>query len=298
MNTPVAFLIFNRPQKTARVFEAIRQAKPAMLLVIADGPRPDQPGEAEKCAATRAVISQVDWNCTVLKNYADENLGCQQRIVSGLDWVFDQVEAAIILEDDCLPHPTFFPFCEALLQCYADDERVMTISGENFQPRQQTTPYSYYFSQFMHCWGWASWRRAWQHFDLGMQHWPILRDSAWLNSLFPKPHMARYWRGIFDQVYDNGIDTWDYTWQYSIWTQHGLNILPNRNLVSNIGFDAAGTHTVDPQSLWANLPVQAMPFPLKHPPHLVRNTEADVHTQKTIYQASNLAQKIWRKISA
>ena len=133
MKTPVAFLIFNRPDTTAKVFEAIRQAKPPKLLVVADGPRSDNPSEAEKCQAAREIIEQVDWECEVLTNYSDVNLGCKTRVSSGLDWVFDNVEEAIILEDDCLPHPSFFPFCEKLLDNYRDDKRIMDIRRNNMQ---------------------------------------------------------------------------------------------------------------------------------------------------------------------
>ena len=112
LNTPVAFLIFNRPHTTQRVFAEIAKARPPKLLVVADGPRNDRPGEAELCAQTRAIIDQVDWDCEVLTHYADKNMGCKKRIASGIDWVFTQVEEAIILEDDCLPEASFFQFCE------------------------------------------------------------------------------------------------------------------------------------------------------------------------------------------
>jgi hypothetical protein len=160
LTTPVAFLIFNRPDTTAKVFEAIRQAKPPKLLVVADGPRPDRPDDIEKCKAARGVVEQVDWDCEVLRNYSDVNLGCKKRVSSGLDWVFNTVEEEIILEDDCLPHPTFFRFCEELLDYYRHDERIMVISGDNFQFGRNCTEYSYYFSRYNHCWGWSTWRRS------------------------------------------------------------------------------------------------------------------------------------------
>ncbi|MEW6491011.1 MAG: glycosyltransferase family 2 protein, partial [Cyanobacteriota bacterium] len=164
MKTPVVFIIFNRPDTTQKVFEAIRQAHPPLLFVIADGPRPNKPGEDQKCAATRAIIDQVDWDCEVLTNYSEINLGCERRVSSGLNWVFDTVEEAIILEDDCLPHPTFFSFCEELLDYYRNDQRVMVITGQNVQFGRKRTDYTYYFSRYNHCWGWASWRRAWRSY--------------------------------------------------------------------------------------------------------------------------------------
>ena len=161
LKTPVAFIIFNRPSLTQIVFNTIRQAKPKQLFVIADGAR--FPEEKEKCQQARDIIRQVDWDCEVLANYSDVNLGCGKRISSGISWVFEHVEAAIILEDDCLPHLSFFRYCENLLDYYRDDERVMAIGGDNFQDGNKKTPYSYYFSKYPHVWGWATWRRAWKH---------------------------------------------------------------------------------------------------------------------------------------
>ena len=171
MKTPVAFIIFNRPDTTKRVFEAIRQAKPPKLFVIADGSRSDRLGEAEKCAATRAIIDGVDWECEILTNYSDVNLGCKIRVSSGLDWVFSEVEEAIILEDDCLPHPSFFAFCEELLEKYRNDSRIMQICGSNVLKDQVNIDDSYYFSKYGPIWGWASWRRAWQEYDVDMKLW-------------------------------------------------------------------------------------------------------------------------------
>ncbi|WP_235006738.1 methyltransferase domain-containing protein [Calothrix rhizosoleniae] len=279
LTTPVAFLIFNRPDTTARVFEVIRQAKPPKLLVVADGARVDKPGEAEKCAATRAIINQVDWECEILTNYSEVNLGCRKRVSSGLDWVFEQVEEAIILEDDCLPHPTFFRYCQELLDKYRDDERIMMISGDNFQFGQKRTEYSYYFSRYGHCWGWASWRRAWTNYDDYMQKWPELRDNGWLNSVLQNEQTIAYWSKIFQGVYD-GFNTWDYIWLFTLWANNGLTILPHENLVSNIGF-GSGTHTIMSNSQFANMPVEVMNFPLKHPRMINRNIEADDFTEKT-----------------
>lgn len=172
MQTPVAFIIFNRPDRTAKVFEAIRQARPSMLLVAADGPRVNRTGETGKCAETRSIIDRVDWPCEVLTNYSDINMGMKQREATAFSWVFDIVEEAILLEDDCLPHPTFFRYCEELLRYYRHDERVMTISGDNTplgNPRNRQTQDSYYFSIYARTWGWATWRRAWQHYDLEMK---------------------------------------------------------------------------------------------------------------------------------
>jgi hypothetical protein len=282
MKTPVAFIIFNRPETTARVFEAIRQAKPPLLLVIADGARTSKPGEAEKCAATRAIIDGVDWDCEVITNYSGVNLGCGKRVSSGIDWVFQEVEEAIILEDDCLPHPSFFQFCEELLEYYRHDTRIMCISGDNFQSGKKYSAASYYFSIYPHCWGWASWRRAWKHYDFEMIKWPEIRDGGWLSSILDSRESLRYWSKIFDNMYKGVIDTWDYQWTFTCWIQNGLSILPEVNLISNIGFGADATHTVENSPL-ANLPVEAVEFPIVHPPFLLRNYEADRLTNKIIF---------------
>jgi GT2 family glycosyltransferase len=158
LTTPVAFLIFNRPDTTARVFEAIRQAKPPKLLVVADGPRPDRPDDIEKCKAARAIVEGVDWDCEVLKNYSDINLGCGKRPATGITWVFEQVEEAIILEDDCMPNPTFFEFCQAMLAEYRDDKRIMMIGGTNFLGEWKSKIQSYHFSFYGGTWGWASYK--------------------------------------------------------------------------------------------------------------------------------------------
>src|SRR5918999_5944350 len=232
LQVPVAFIIFNRPEPTARVFAEIARARPSRLIVVADGPRTDVPGEAELCARARAVIKAVDWECEVVTEFSDRNLGCRTRVSSGLDFVFDIAEEAIILEDDCLPHPGFFSFCESLLERYRDNEKVMVISGDNFHGGRRYTPFSYFFSRFVHIWGWASWRRAWKHYDLEMKQWPKLRDTNWLNRMFERDRDAAYWREIFDKVAAHEINTWDYQWLFSCWSKDGLSITPEINLVS------------------------------------------------------------------
>ncbi len=302
MKTPVALIIFNRPDTTAKVFEAIRQAKPPQLLVVADGARSDRPEEAEKCLAARAIIESVDWECEVLTNYSDVNLGCKQRVSSGLDWVFANVEEAIILEDDCLPDPSFFPFCEELLNYYRHDQRIMVISGDNFQFGNKRTNDSYYFSRYNHCWGWASWRRAWQHYDVEMKLWPKIRDENWLQSIFKESRSINYWREILQATYEGEINTWDYQWTFACWLQNGLTVLPNINLISNIGFGADSTHTEQVDNSFANLPVENMSFPLDHPQFIIRDTQADRFTQNEHFSLNfrkrlfNKTQKIFNQL--
>lgn len=275
MKTPVAIIVFNRPACAARVLEAIARAKPEKLFVIADGPRPGRPDDPEECAATRALFERVDWDCQVLTNYSDRNLGCKMRPLTGIDWVFEQVEEAIILEDDCLPHPSFFPFCEELIERYRDDERVMLIGGTNFLGEWKTPDQSYYFSYFGASWGWASWRRAWRLNDPELKLWPKIIEARILEQMFPDPAHCAYWKHIFQEVYDGkSHDVWDYQWLLSCWVNSGYRIFPETNLISNIGFGGDATHTFG-ESRWANMRVHELDFPLRHPPFVVRSSEAD-----------------------
>lgn len=288
LKTPVVFIIFKRPDTTEKVFEAIRQAKPRQLLVIADGPRSDHPGEVEKCAATRAILDRVDWDCEVLKNYSDVNLGCEERVSSGLNWVFEQVEEAIILEDDCVPHPTFFRFCEELLELYRNDERIMSISGLNDQSHLKQTEYSYYFSLYNRCWGWATWKRAWQYFDFNMKLWSEVHTKNLLKDLLVNPQAVKFWTKTFQSVQDGNLNTWAYRWKFACWNQSGLSIIPRRNLVSNIGFGADATNTKTTRSSQGNLLLEGIHFPLQHPPFVIRDMQAEELVQKRVYHQNLL----------
>lgn len=284
LKIPILFLIFNRPDTTQRVFEEIRKAKPEKLFVSADGPRENKPGENEKCRAVRDILKQVDWDCELITNFRDKNLGCRLAVSSGINWFFENVEEGIILEDDTLPHPAFFRFCEELLEKYRDDERVMMISGDNFQSGRKRTNYSYYFSRYTHIWGWASWRRVWKHYDVSMKLWPEIRDGKWIFDIFGDKKMADYWTNIFEKVYKNKIDTWDYQWNFACWLQNGLAVMPNINMVSNIGMDESATHTKD-KSKYANMKTESMHFPVVHTPYILRDLSADAYTEKNMFTA-------------
>lgn len=275
LNTPVALIIFRRPDLTARALERIAAVRPTRLFVIADGPRPGNPGDVEECAAARAVIDRVDWDCDVVRNFSDVNLGCGRRPASGISWVFEQVTEAIILEDDCLPHESFFHFCAELLERYHDDERVMHIGGTQLSTRTMETPNSYYFSHFQGVWGWASWRRAWNHYDYGMKLWPQLRGTAFLEILEEKAAVDA-WSSWFDTVSaTDNVDIWDHQWSFACWANSGLSILPRHNLVTNVGYGAAATHTAQSEDPYINLPAREMLFPLVHPPTVLHDRDLE-----------------------
>lgn len=280
MKTPVALFLFNRPELTRRVFDAIAAARPRQLFLVADGPR-DQT-ERHRCDAARAVTECIDWPCEVRRDFADANLGCRRRMAGGIDWVFAQVERAILLEDDCVPDPSFFPFCEQLLDRYALDERVMMISGDNFQFGVSRTDASYYFSKITHVWGWGTWRRAWRHYDVTMRDWPAVRDSPWLEAHLGDRAVAAVFRRIFDNVHAGRVDTWDSQWTYAVWRQGGLTALPSGNLVTNVGFGADATHTKADQSIYSRLPTVPMRFPLRHPEEVEPHAEADAFSLRQL----------------
>lgn len=297
LTTPVAFLIFNRPDTTRQVFEEIRRARPRKLLVIADGPRSNHLDDVAKCASARSIIEEVDWDCEVLKNYSEVNLGCGVRPATGLDWVFKEVDSAIILEDDCLPHESFFRYCQELLEHYADDQRIMSISGDNFQFGRRRTQNSYYFSRYTQTCGWATWRRVWKHYDYDMKLWPQVRDGKWLLDVFGSVELvpandqykfqatggvntAEYWHHMFEMAYNKRIDAWDFQFTLACLLQGGLHILPNVNLISNIGYGSEATHTKNSASQLANVPVDVVEFPLQHPKFIIRDSFADAFLQK------------------
>ncbi|MGH8046074.1 MAG: glycosyltransferase family 2 protein, partial [Chthoniobacterales bacterium] len=245
LRAPVVFLVFNRPELTARVFERIRAAQPQTLLIVSDGPRPDQPDDNTKVAAVRSLLAAgIDWPCDVRRNYADHNLGCASRVSSGITWAFEQVEEAIILEDDCLPHPSFFHFCDEMLARYRDSERVMHIGGTNLAAARMRPPAAgYWFSRHSWVWGWATWRRAWQSYDFPMAAWESRLQT--LEQSYASPWERRYWMPTLDRTRRElkKANTWDYSWHFTCRSLGGLAILSARNLIENIGFGVDHTHT-------------------------------------------------------
>lgn len=272
--TPVALLIFNRPDTTRLVFDEIAKVKPPILLAVADGPRGHVIGEKDRCKKTRDILQRVDWPCKVLENFSDKNLGCKKRVATGVDWVFEQVPQAIILEDDCVPHPDFFRFCDELLEKYKDDERVSQISGSSFLFNRFEMRESYYFSKYQSVWGWASWRRAWSDYDVNMSKWPEYKANKKIEKIVHNKNMATFYRRRFDSVYSGNVDTWDYQWNFTNLIRGSCSIVPESNLISNIGFGVDATHTKFTHPL-ARLKKSGIKFPLRHPENIVTNDAFD-----------------------
>jgi hypothetical protein len=285
MTVPVLLMIFNRPGKTAESMEAIRQARPERFYIAADGPRGTT--DEANCAEARRRAMLVDWPCELKTKFSDHNLGCREGPRSAISWFFEQEPEGIILEDDCVPSPSFFPYCAELLERYRNDDRIMSINGDNFQRDMGNYSRSYYFSNYFHGWGWASWARAWKLNDNTMHEYPRWVKNRRFDTISKLPGFSNYWKQEFDLVYGEGkLQAWDYVWMFSCWTKQGLSIVPRVNLVSNIGFDPEGTHCLRPNHPMANLPRSEIEFPLIHPDLIQANRKADDFVSNNVFKVA------------
>lgn len=280
LTTPILLLTFNRIETIKNVINEIRQAKPSKLYVASDGPRKTVDKENVAIQEVRDfVLASIDWDCEVKLLFQENNLGCKKAVSIAITWFFEHENEGIILEDDCVPSQSFFPFCQELLQIYKNDTRVMAISGDNYQYGHQRAPYSYYFSRYPHCWGWATWKRAWKFWDGDFKVWPEIDQYGFLKDILGhNEQFIKYWQNIFNTCHQGKIDSWAYPWTFSCWSQSGLTILPQKNLVKNIGFDSKATHTKKANSKLASLGAEEICLPLKHPPFMIRDSVSDHYT--------------------
>jgi len=281
MNTPVLFLIYNRPEYTNKVFEAIRKAKPRKLFIHADGPKKGNVDDIKLCIETRNILNQIDWKCEVKTLFRDENLGCKLGMSGGISWFFEEIEEGIILEDDCLPTQSFFRYCEILLNKYREKKEIMMISGSNPSVFVDIDT-DYFFSHFYHIWGWATWRRSWKKFDIEISTWPKFRDSDFLEKKFPTNVTNRiFLKQMFDQIYSKPASVWGVQWTYACLTNNGFAILPAQNMISNIGF--VGTHKMNDKQL-ALETKEIEVDTLRHP----NKVEADSIIDDRLFESSGL----------
>lgn len=293
MRSPVLFLVFNRPEKTRAVFDVIRKAKPSRLYVAADGPRKEREDEVRRCGEVREAATAVDWPCEVKTLFREENLGCGRAVSGAIDWFFSHECEGIILEDDIVADISFFRYCDELLDRFRDDDRIMTVTGDYFRRKPRQNGSSYFFSRYPHMWGWATWRRAWRHYDFGMSRWPELKHSGWLDAVGGGyPDFTEYWTRIFDRTSAGRIDTWDYQWFFSCWLRNGLVVTPSRNLCRNIGFGEDATHTKTDGEWRSRLPLGSMPFPLHHPPQVLRDADFDRWLDLHLFQTRD---SLWKQ---
>ena len=288
---PVLLIFFNRADCAKQVLAALRAAKPTRLYLATDAPRPAVPDDLVRCVATRTVVeSGIDWPCTVQRDYAPANLGPDRRLTSAISWFFDQEESGIVLEEDCVPDPTFFPFCAELLSRYATDTRVGVISGDQFvrDGWRCADDASYTFAQLTQIWGWASWRRAWRLLDeKTLSRWPDARNTGLLDPLFTRARDRHYWRDRFDECHSGRIEVWDYRWTLARWLAGQCGIVPAQNLVSYIGFRPDALHTKGAHPA-ANLPTTPVTFPLRHPSDVTVDHALDVATSDLLFSTGSL----------
>ncbi|NLI73330.1 MAG: glycosyltransferase family 2 protein [Euryarchaeota archaeon] len=275
---PILFMAFNRPDTTAKVFQAIRESRPTKLYIALDGSRNHQ--ETIKCAQVREIVENIDWECEVKRLYHNENLGCGKAVSSAITWFFNHEEEGIILEDDCLPDSSFFPYCQMMLEKYRNEGRVMMVSGDDFTSGIHHND-DYYFITHFPIWGWATWRRAWDKHDVSMSAWPEFRDQGRTLKIVQHEAMAGWLNTCFEQTYQGKIDTWDHQWTFTCLLNNGLSICPHGNLISNIGFD--GTHMTKKRiGHLMNIPrVSFNISSVRHPQAIT----PDIPAQNTIYDA-------------
>jgi len=284
MEAALLFLVFNRPDQTAAVFEAIRQARPSKLYVAADGPRENRSEDIELCAAVRQIATNIDWPCDLHTLLRPTNLGCRAAVTDALDWFFGIEPEGLVLEDDCLPEPSFFPYALELLERYRHDERIMCVAGTKPVDAAMDGAASYFLSIYNMCWGWASWRRAWMLNDPSLTH----LDEFLAIRAFPgqaqSSAVSRRWEERFRQVRDHGLDSWATVWTFACWANAGLTCVPRSNLVRNIGFGPDATHLRDRASAFADLHHEPLEFPLRHPSVIAPDYRYDEQISSTFYQ--------------
>lgn len=271
-SVPVLFLIFNRPDTTRQVFEAIRNIRPAALYIAADAPRTGNVNDLEKCRQAREVVEEINWTCEVKKLYRNKNLGSFGGVREAIDWFFSQEEMGIILEDDCLPNHDFFLFCEKMLNKFKDNKKIISINGSNLGYKLNDGN-SYTFSRFMNMWGWATWRRSANKIDYRLEEWKNERKPLFTlykrlrqNIFDTDINWYKYWKHKFDLTLTNeNITWWDWQWIYHQLRDKQLSVVPSVNLVTNIGFNTQATHTLEESNPAANIPTQPIKFPIVHP---------------------------------
>lgn len=281
-SVPVLFLTFNRPDFTDMVFEAIAEVKPKYLYIAADGPRLDKPDDIELCAKTRSVIERVNWDCEVKTLLRDKNLGCKSAVSEAISWFFENVSEGVILEDDCLPDKSFFLFCAELLEKYRFDDRVMSISGSNLLPEGWKKNIQSYHWAHGGIWGWATWKRAWELYDIEMKRWPEQETKDKIKTQLGTADWYNSYYGMFESSFNKSLNTWDIQWFYSTLINKGMAINAAVNLVKNIGY-GSGTHTHSADDAITNLPLNTMSFPLKHPEKMI----LDIDYLKQVYAHLN-----------
>lgn len=281
---PILLLIFNRPDETSVVFEKIRKIQPTKLFISGDGPRLGNSNDEAKIVETRnLVLNNIDWDCECLTNFSEQNLGCGRSVSNGISWFFENVPFGIILEDDCSPQIDFFNYAKELLIKYKNDLNIWHISGnsivnQNVFKRRDTS--SYYYSNFNHVWGWATWANRWNYYDFKLSN---ITETNFIKERFSLVKDIEFWENLFFKMKNSEIDTWDYQWTFAMWYNNGISIVPKINLIENIGFGENATHTL----LAPNFSTTSFSLSeIVHPSEIIINTKADNYVMRKIFVLS------------
>lgn len=268
--------------------EHLQQIKPKNLYVAADGPRPNHPLDAEKCRQAREIAMAIDWPCDIKTRFLDENMGCDPAVSSAIDWFFQHEEYGIIFEDDCIVHSDFFSFCGELLVRFSDDERIMQISSlAPYDPRDYS--YDYHFSHAFRCsGGWATWRRAWKYYTSDMHRYSDVEAGAILKAYFSDLTSFQQHYRKFLEFQKGHFNNWDFQWNMACFAQNGLSIVPEKNLMTNIGFDEEGTHTRTKSPVFEKFQTQPLQFPLRHPHFVYADGQPERGLEKFIYRSLSI----------
>lgn len=269
---PVLLITFNRPELTQKVFSQIRKAKPNKLFISSDGPRNEL--DEKKISKIRKITQQVDWDCQIFTLFQEKNLGCKKGVSAAINWFFSEVDAGIILEDDCLPNESFFEYCQKLLKKYAENEKIMMISGTN-PLNTWDTENSYFFSLYGNIWGWATWKRAWKHYDMNMKDWSKPNTKKSVKANLGSSIQFFFRKKLYDAAVKNSVDTWDYAWSFARVKKNGLTIMPRYNLIKNLGFGVDATHTTSTHNAFSHLQQYNIEKPLTHPIKIERDKQFD-----------------------
>jgi len=291
LSTPIVLFIFNRADTVRQVMDRIAAVRPKTLFVVADGPRPHRPEDAERCRLARdTVLQAIDWPCELVRRFSDVNLGCDPNIVAGYNYVFSQVEEAISLEDDCVAEVSFFRYCQEMLDSYRDCGQVMHVCGFNPLDRWRSGDDSYFFSrECQFGWGFATWRRAWRFYDDAMTSWKLHRKRGTNRPPWFTNDVADFFNSYGDELPEN----WDYKWAYAIMANGGTSIVPAGNLIANVGFGPDATHCTTPKPPEPTYPLE---FPLIHPPSIAVDRAFDISLRRRY--SRRLSRRILRRLHA
>ena len=257
---PILIIVFNRIEETKKLLDSLRILKPKKIYVACDGPRKNKLEEHEIVIKVRNLINTIDWDCKIIRKFSEENLGCKINIIEAIDWLFENEEKGIILEDDCIPNKSFIDFCEFSLEKYKNNEIIMHINGSFYLDNFVEIPHSYYYSKISSCWGWATWKRAWSKLERNLIDYKKDSYSGKIFKYYNNNHkMTKWMESYFDDTLYSKSKVWSSYWAYTIMKYDSLCITPTKNLVENIGMnDAGNSNIVDSFKLYGNFKSKEM----------------------------------------